>query len=354
MLPIRTHLKDVVRLRNPADSRMGYLRLDKNENLIDLPEEFVTRLRRELTGEFISSYPELGSLYELLAKWLGCKTDNLYVAAGSDQAIKAVFEVFVDPGDRVAILHPTYAMFSVYAQIFQGRLIQITYPEGLGLCTDDVLKVLVEQRPKLLCIANPNSPTGTILEPEGIQEIVRTAGRQNAIVLLDEAYYYYYPVSAIDMIKQYPHLVVTRSFSKAAGLAAGRLGIAVGHETMVECLLKVRPMYETNAFAAKFAEMLLSDHSIIENNVKKTLEGKALLERGLDSMGISYMKSFTNFVLIEVGSADRSRDIVKQLRDKKILISGGFNPPLERYIRTSVGGEKEMMQFLEGLKEVWQ
>lgn len=352
MLPMRAHLNDVVRVTNQAESRFGYLRLDKNENLIKFPEEFVARLRQQVTSEFVSAYPEVGPLYEQLASRLGCKEKNLYLSSGSDQAIKAVFEVFVDPGDRVAILHPTYAMFYVYNRIFQGELIEIGYSEGLGLDAGDVLRVLVEKRPRLICIANPNSPTGTIISPEGIKEIITTAGQQGTVVLMDEAYYYYYPISAVELIKDNPYLVVTRSFSKAIGLAAARLGVAIGHEEMIDCLHRVRPMYETNAFALKFAEMVINEPSLIENNVRQTLEAKAYLEQELDKMEIKYLKSFANFVLIDAGSFDNSKKIVSQFHERKILIGGGFKPPLDRYIRTSIGGRKDMQRFLEVFKEV--
>lgn len=351
MLPAKKHLKDLQRIQNPG-ARAAYLRLDKNENIVGFDKEFVDSLRKEITSDFLTTYPEVHTLYQKIARWLGCQPENIYVTAGSDAAIKAVFEVFVEPGDAVALLSPTYAMFYVYTRMFQGRLIEIGYKAGLSLSTEDVLKVTTEQKPKLICIANPNSPTGTILPPEGIKNIIDVAASQNSIVLLDEAYYLFYPTSFIDLIDDYPNLVITRTFSKAIGLASARLGFAAGHADTIECLQKVRPIYETNAFAIRFAELIIDSPQIIEQNIQETMEGKKYLEDELDKLGIPYFKSYANFMLIDVGSFDRSVQLGNALYQNKILIKSGFKyNVLRNCIRITIGSVKQMEFFVEKFKE---
>jgi len=353
MIPAKKHLGELQRIQNPM-ARGGYLRLDKNENIVGFGKEFVARLCKEITSDFLTTYPEVNTLYQKIARWLGCNQENIYITAGSDAAIKAVFEVFVEPGDAVALLSPTYAMFYVYTEMFQGRLIEIRYKTGLSLSVEDILEVVYEHRPKLICIANPNSPTGTVLPQEGVKKIVDVVAGQNGIVLLDEAYYLFYPISSVDLIYDCPNLVITRTFSKAMGLASARLGFAAGHADITKYLHKVRPIYETNAFAVRFAELILDSPGLIEQNVQEIIRGKKYLEDELDKLGIPYFKSYANFILIDVGSFERSVQLGKALYQRKILIKSGFKVDvLKNCIRVTIGNVKQMEFFMEKFKETF-
>ena len=352
MLPAKKHLIDLERVKNFTGTRSGYLRLDKNENITGFPDEFIDMLKREVSSDFLTAYPEVEPLYEKISKWLGCRKDSIYISSGSDAAIKSVFEVFVEPGDKIIILSPTYAMFNVYADMFQADLTEIGYSENLSISVKDLTEAIEKLKPKLLCIANPNSPTGTVMQRGEIQRIIEVAAAQNSIMLLDEAYYLFCPITAIDLIEQYPQLIVTRTFSKALGLASARLGLAVSHPETAALLHKVRPMYETNAFAVRFAEIVLDNYDLVEKNIKEMVKGKEFLERELGKLGISYFKSYTNFMLIDVGSRERSIAIQKTLYEKKILIKGGFRDNvLNRCIRVSIGNVGQMRVFLDGFKE---
>lgn len=352
-LPAKKHLINLERIKNPAETRLGYLRLDKNENTAGFPQEFVDMLRKEVNSDFLTTYPEIDPLYGKIAKWIGCSKENIYISAGSDGAIKSVFEIFVEPGDKVVMLSPTYAMFYVYAKMFQANLIKIHYGKDLSLSVEDIIKAIRDLKPKLVCIANPNSPTGTVISQKDIHDIVEAATRENAILLLDEAYCLFYPVSSIELIESYPQLIITRTFSKAFGLASGRLGFAAGHSDIINCLHKVRPLYETNAFVVRFAELVLDNYSLVEKNIAKINKGKEFLQKQLDKSGISYFKSYANFVLIDVGSYERSIEIGKALRKKMILIKSGFKEDILRNcIRVSTGNVEQMKLFLEAFKEV--
>ena len=121
MILPKNNLKNLVRLDNPKTSRMGYLRLDKNENLIPLGQDFIDLVKSKINQDLISTYPEVHSLHQKISDWLAVDLDQIYVSAGSDSAIKAVFEVFVEEGDEVISLHPTYAMYYVYSEMFGIR-----------------------------------------------------------------------------------------------------------------------------------------------------------------------------------------------------------------------------------------
>ena len=355
MIPIKEHLKSLERIQNPSEKRLEFLRLDKNESVLGFPPEFMEILRREITPDFVNTYPVIDPLYEKIARWVGCRRDNIYITAGSDAAIKSTFEAFVEPGDEVALLSPTYAMFYVYTRMFQGELIEIGYKKGLSLSSEDVLRTMEAHTPKLICIANPNSPTGTILPPQGLKNIIKNAVKKETIILVDEAYYLYYPETVIDLIDDYPGLIVTRTFSKAMGLASVRLGFAAAHSETIKYLQKVRPMYETNAFAVKLGELVLDNLPVVEKNLAEFREGKEFLENELNNIGIAHLKSYTNFLLIDVGSFERGARILDALYKRNILIKGGIqNGVLERYIRVTLGNTEQMMLFMKHFKEVYQ
>lgn len=355
MISVKSHLADISRVKNPTKSRYGFLRLDKNENTIPLPESLVKKIREEITPEFLMVYPEIDPLYEKIAQWLHCQISNLYLASGSDGAIKTIFETYVSPGDTVMILDPTYAMFYVYIKLFQASLSPIKYGPGLTLSKEDILNQMRREKPRLVCIANPNSPTGTVLRGGEIEEIVALGRDLQSVVMIDEAYGLYWHETAISLISQYPNLVVTRSFSKAVGLAAVRLGLAAGHPEIISTLHTFRPMYETNAFAVRAAQIVLDHSTLIQENVKKTLEGRDFLEVELKKMGIPFYKSNANFMNIRVGSPEKSVSIVKRLFDKKILIAGGFKDEnLKDCIRVSIGSVEQMGQFLQEFRKALQ
>lgn len=345
----------MVRTRNPGGDRCDYLRLDKNENIVGVPDELLDLLRRQITPEFISAYPEVDGLYQKIAWKCGVKPENIYLTAGSDAGIKAAFEVFVEKNDSVLLLDPTYAMFYVYISMFEALPVLVGYREDLSLTATDVIAAIEANHPKLICVANPNSPTGTIIPPAGIEKIIEKAAEFNSVVLIDEAYYPFYPVSALPLVDRYPHMIITRTFSKAEGLASARLGYVIGQTEIISELHKVRPMYETNAFAIRFAEVLMDNYQVVEKNVQTILKGRAWLEQALSDRQIPFFRSEANFMNISVGTYEKTVFIAEALKRDKILIKSGLqNTPLEKCIRVSLGAPEQMRLFMDAFEKAYK
>lgn len=352
MIPAKKHILNLHRVSNP-ESRGSFLRLDKNENIMGFDENLVGLFKSQITSDFLTAYPEISPLRKKIASFVGLEEKNIYVTAGSDAGIKAAYEVFVEKDDKICLLHPTYAMYYIYADIFQGKLVKINYKKDLSLDVQDAIDLIKSNKPKLVCLANPNSPTATVITPDDIKKILEACPPQETIVLIDEAYYPFYPVSSIDLIRQYPNLIVTRTFSKAMGLASVRLGFVAGQEEIIGCLHKVRPIYEVNSFAAKFGELVIDNYQIVEKNLREVNDAKEYLYGELDKLNLPYHRSHSNFVLINVGSFERSVEIGKKLYDKRILIKSGFNDGLlDNYIRISMGSVAQTKIFIEALKEI--
>lgn len=348
MVKIKERINRLNRLPRVNKSRLGYLRADKNEGMFDWSKKTLDSVYRSILPEEFSMYPEPWRLYKKLAGYLKVPEEQILLTNGSDGGIKSAFEVFVEPGDSVAVFDPTYAMYDVYIQIFGAKKIGIGYKEDF---TVDKKKLIasVSKNTRLIALANPNSPTGTVLEQDFLMEVIRKANRLGVAVLIDEAYFYFYPHTVISLTQRFDNLIVLRTFSKALGAASIRLGYAVSHPDIIKAFFKVRPMYEAHTFALKVAEYILDHPKCIRNYVKVESEGKECLSAGLRKMGLEIVKGHANFVLAK--ARGKRKDIYSYLESKGVLI---YLPSedsfLRDYFRITTGPKEKMEIVLRALK----
>jgi len=351
VIKVKRNLEKLIRIKN-TDKRIGSIRLDKNERIVGFKARDFENLLNTLNPDLLASYPELDSLCEKIAAWVKIRPGNLMLSNGSDGAIKSVFEVFVRRNDDVVCLDPSYAMYTVYAKIFSARYVAVHYDNNLELSAQKIFRH-VTPKTRLVILANPNSPTGTIIPHQDLLRFIERMARRDVLVLVDEAYYPFYPNTVLPYIDQYKNLMVTRTFSKACGLACLRLGFVAANETLIGYLKKVRPMYETNGVAAAFASYIIDHRSLIEGYVNDTLAGRDFLTNGLKEMGFKTFKSYANFVVARVGSSDKADDIADHMAKKNILIKGSYRgTPLEDCIRITVGPIPIMSKVLDALAEI--
>ena len=346
----KKNILDLFRISNSNLNRADFLRLDKNENLIGFSEEVINDIKSIISSDFITAYPETNLLYKKLSENLGLDSSQLYLSSGSDAGIKSVFEVYVNPGDEVLVIDPTYAMYYIYADMFQASLVKVSYEKDLTLSVNKIIKS-ISSKTKLVCIANPNSPTGTFIPIDDLHKVIKVANAHGAIALIDEAYYQYCEKTAIQLIKSNENLIITRTFSKALGMASARLGFVISSPSVIANLFKVRPMYEVNSFAVQLGIYFLEHSEIVSDHVNQVSHAKIFLKKELLQDGLSTKPSFTNFILIEVGNSEKAQKIVQLLFDEKIIIKGGFKEPcLDSYIRVGIGSVDQMQFFLKKLR----
>jgi histidinol-phosphate aminotransferase len=332
----------------PTAGRAGKLRLDFNENTVGASPRVVEALRKLLDGDRLAVYPEYGEPRAALARYFGVSPDQLLLTNGTDEAIQVLLNTYVDDGDEVVLLRPSYAMYRFYAELAGAALREIPYrDEDLAFPAGELLEAIGPSTRAVL-IANPNNPTGTGATRAELETILQKA--PNAAVLIDEAYYEFSGVTLLDRLADYPNLFVSRTFSKVFGLAALRLGCLFSQPQNIGFLHKAQSPYSVNQLAALAAAKAVEDDSDVRDYVAEVLAARRLLCQELDRLGIPYHPSQANFVLIRAG--ERALQIRDRLRALGILVRDR-SYELPGCVRVTVGTRAQMRRFLDALQEVW-
>ncbi len=213
---------------------------------------------------FLSIYPDLTPLYRKISNFCSLKEENILVTSGIDGALKTIWEVSTRKSDKVGVLGPTYAMYSVYSKIFQTSLTEITYdPETLRLKWNDLID-FIKLKPKVIFIPNPNQPIEDNLDLNKIEELTKKAKDLETLIVIDEAYFLFGADTAIDLVNNYDNLVVTRTFSKGFGVPSIRTGFIASNEENMTIFSKTRFAHEANALNTAVVEYMLEYYEIVD------------------------------------------------------------------------------------------
>jgi histidinol-phosphate aminotransferase len=322
--------------------------LDKNENLDPELMALTHNVLSSIPQEALATYPEAGDLYRKLALWVGVSADSLLLTPGSDGAIRLVFEAFVEHGDAVIHTSPTFAMYPVYSKMFGAAAWQINYaPTDNGPFLDPmaIFDALREHKPKLLCLPNPDSPTGTTLPPDTLREILVFCESVGTVLLVDEAYHPFHDSSVVSLTQSSPNLVVARTFAKAWGVAGLRIGYAAAHPQTIALLHKLRPMYETSTLAVEFMCRMLDHSAAMMQSVARVNDGKHFFEDEMRTMGFRVLQTGGNFTHVAFG--ERSK-VVHAALSGKVLYRASFDHPcLAGYSRFSVAPRRSMSRVID-------
>jgi histidinol-phosphate aminotransferase len=322
--------------------------LDKNENLDPELMALTHSVLSSMPREVVATYPEAGELYRKLARWVGVSPDSLLLTPGSDGAIRIVFEAFVEHGEGVVHTFPTFAMYPVYCQMFGAQASPIHYSqtdEGPVLNPNAILEALRQHKPKLLCLPNPDSPSGTTLPPEVLREILAICETVGTVFLVDEAYHPFHEPSVASWSQTSQNLIVARTFAKAWGAAGLRIGYAVAHPRTIAFLHKLRPMYETSTLAVEFMSRMLDHTSKMMQSVARINDGKQFFESRMSSLGFRVLPAAGNFVHIAFGTHGKA---VHAALSGKVLYRASFEHVcLAGYSRFSAAPKGIMSQVAD-------
>jgi histidinol-phosphate aminotransferase len=346
-VPVRSAVGRMRPYNPPLEGRTEKLRLDFNENPTGCSPA-VRRALAKLTAASISAYPEQETVRRKAARHFGVRPDELLLTNGTDEALGLVVNTFVESGDTVLLAEPTYAMYRFYSELAGARIVAPRYDSAMQFPWKEILAAL-RAAPRVFFLPNPNSPTGNLLSRRELRRILNAAKR--TMVVIDEAYFEFSGVTALPWIRRHRNLIVTRTFSKTAGLAGLRLGCIFVHRELAAIMRKAQSPYPVNAAALAAAEAAMQDRGFLAQTVRKVRLGRRELERGLARLGVRYFPTAGNFVLVYFG--DRAKKVVAALAREGTLVrdrSSDFGG--EGYVRITFGTVAQMRTLLRELKEI--
>jgi histidinol-phosphate aminotransferase len=348
MLSPREAVRTLPSYHPPLAGRDG-LRLDFNENTVGCSPRVLDRLR-QLSVADLACYPERAPVEKIVAEFLGIAASELLLTNGVDEAIHLLCETYLEPGDEALIVVPTYSMYRIYMMAAGAQVICV--PAGTDFqFPAGVVRDHVTPRTRLIAIANPNNPTGSVAPLDELLQIARSA--PDAALLVDEAYFEFCGQTVLNNRRELPNLFIARTFSKAYGLAGLRLGALVGDADQMRIVRRVSSPYNVNGVALACLPAALADQTYIQDYVAEIRDSRARLERALAVGGVPLWPSQANFVLACVGATQAAVSrFVEHMRRRGILVRDrSSDHGCEGCVRITLGPRDHTDRLLNALAE---
>jgi len=322
----------------------GWVKLNTNENPYP-PSPAVAKLLKEVDPASLRLYPDpvCRELCKLVAQLNGLHLDNVIIGNGSDDILTIVMRSFVSEDELVVCPEPSYSLYPVLSQLQGVDCRCIPLNEDFSL-PEDFLRHAIGA--KLLLIPRPNAPTGTAFTMDKMREI---CGGFDGMVLIDEAYADFAEESCVDFIHEFPNVIVCRTLSKSYSLAGIRLGYAMGSHHNIAGMMKVKDSYNVNALTQKIALAALEDQAYLRGNITKICETRSRLCSALENLGFKVTPSQANFIFVSPPDGNGEK-LYLDLKEKGILVRFFPGPVTGKYIRITIGTDKETDKLLEALK----
>ena len=332
------------------------VKLASNENPRGPSPKVVDAIKNSLAD--ITRYPDgngFGLKQALVDKYHDIEINNITLGNGSNDVLEIIARAFVSPSDEVIFSDYAFAVYPIVTQAIGARSV-ITAAKNWG---HDLaaMQSAITDKTKLIFIANPNNPTGTWIGKTALVDFLKSVP-SHIIVVLDEAYFEFvshpkygiedYP-DGIALLNQFANVIVTRTFSKAYGLAGLRVGYAVASNDITNILNRVRQPFNVSLLALKAAEVALNDSKYVDLSVKLNFEQMAVVTKELSRLAIEFIPSVGNFVCIKVSDA---ATCYEKLLQHGIIVRPVANYGMNDYLRVSIGTEQENQRFLTALEYV--
>ena len=344
MLSARETVKNLQAYRPPLAGRTG-LRLDFNESTVGCSPRVLARLR-SLDADLLARYPEREPVEKEVAGFLGLDPAQVLLTNGVDEAIHLLCMTYLDPGDEALIVVPTFAMYEIFAKAEGARVIEVRAGANFAFPLQDVL-ARISPITRLIAVANPNNPTGAAVAGGVLRQIAQFAPQ--AALLVDEAYFEFHGETLIDSVGQIENLFVTRTFSKAYGLAGLRIGILAGSAQQMAMVRRVASPYSVNAAALAVLPAVLQDQEYVGGYVAQVRTNRERLQQELGNLGLHYWLSHANFVLVRIGEVHA--EFVQALRARGILVRDrNSDAGCEGCVRLTVGTDEHTQTLIAALR----
>ena len=329
------------------------VKLASNENPMGPSPAALEAIRRE-TAE-LHRYPDGAGfvLKKTLSDKLNVRSEQITLGNGSSDILDFIVRVFVNDGDNVVVSQHAFAIYGLVARTVGADCIAVP-AKDFGHDLEEMLGA-INERTRIVFVTNPNNPTGTWNHRDELIEFLNKVP-ENVIVLLDEAYFEYvheadYP-NGIELLDQYPNLVVTRTFSKAYGLASLRVGYGVSSPELADLMNRVRPPFNVDSFALAAANAAILDEEYVLESIALNDCGMSYLTSAFDDLGLSYIPSVGNFISFRVPGGVDAMEVYSGLLKQGVIVRPVANYEMPEYLRVSIGTESENKTFIRALQKV--
>lgn len=341
---VNENIKNTVRIF-PRQKRYNCLRYDMNENPEGLPKDFVDSVLKEITPEFLAIYPEPDKFLNKYANFIGAQYENVVATNGSDMAIRYILETFGEAGKFVVTVSPSFEMYWVNCNILGLKHKPVAYNDDLTINIENIINA-IDLDTRVVVLLNPNNPVGNVYTEEEFRLVLKRTQEVGAILVVDEAYHYFYKNTFIDYALKEPNVIVLRTFSKMFSIAACRLGVAISNPQIIDYIKRGKLTFDVNSIALLFGERLLDHPEVYKELIQIQDEGKAYILANLKENCYECRDCRGNFIFIK--PKHDALMVVKQLEEQyNVLVHGYSNALLKNYIRVSTGSIKSMEKFLK-------
>ncbi len=345
----------------------GFIKLNTNENPFP-PSPHVLECVKAAVDDRLRLYPNptADRLREKLAKYHGCSPDNIIIGNGSDELLEMAVRVFVEPAPQsfetlspppevlgrhtVQYFLPSYSLYPVLADMYGALKKPVDLNPDFSFPNSAELKRRKHWNfyAALSYITTPNAPTGTPAKTSTLESICKLT---KGIVILDEAYADFAPENALQLALKYPHVIVSRTFSKAFSLCFLRVGYFVGHPEIIKAMHKVRDSYNVNGLGQVAAEATLEDLEYYRKNINTIIAIREQVTHTLNVLGFKVVPSATNFIFVKPPGRP-AQEWYLMLKLRKILVRWFDQPTVRDYLRITIGTPEQMEIFLQAVRDI--
>jgi len=328
----------------------GIVKLASNENPLGPSTRALVAMAAALPD--IARYPDANGfeLKRAIARRFGVATDQIVIGNGSNDVLELAARTFLSPGTSAVYSKHAFAVYPLSVMAIGAKGIE-TPARDFGHDVD-AMAAAIRDDTRVVFIANPNNPTGTFVRGEALASFLHKVPRR-VVVVLDEAYTEYLPdaqrYDSIAWLRDHPNLVVTRTFSKAFGLAGMRVGFALAHPDLADLMNRIRQPFNVNTVAQAGAIACLEDEEYVARSRALNDDGMRQISVGVERLGLEHIPSYGNFLCVRVGAA---ANVYRQLLERGVIVRpvGGYAMP--EWLRVSIGLPAENERFLGALADV--
>ncbi|RZQ56904.1 histidinol-phosphate transaminase [Pseudidiomarina tainanensis] len=327
------------------------VKLASNENPLGLSTQVKAALQDALNG--LARYPDANGFYlkSKLASKFGVNTNQITLGNGSNDVLELLARTFVDASHEVIFAQHAFVVYPLVTQAIGATGVAVP-AKDYGHDLPAMLKAITPKT-RMIFIANPNNPTGTFLTTEALAEFIAQVP-SNVLVVLDEAYYEYVDEAerapSVEWVAKYPNLIVSRTFSKAYGLAGLRAGYAISHPEIADLMNRIRQPFNMNSLSLRAAEVVLDDEAYLAESIRVNKQGMQQLVAFCEEHGLNYIPSHGNFLTIEVGP--EAGEMYQKLLRSGVIVRPVAGYQLPNHLRVSIGLPSENQAFIDAMKTI--